>query len=528
MNPRHERRKWLVLGVLLFAAMASNAADTRPNIVLLYGDDIGYGDFSCYGATGVQTPNVDRLAREGLRFTSAYSSSATCTPSRYSMLTGEYAFRQKGTGILPGDAALIIEPGRLTLPAILRQAGYRTAAVGKWHLGLGPAGEPLNWNADIKPGPLEVGFHYSFIMAATGDRVPCVYVENHRVLGLAADDPLFVNYKEAYPGEPDGVKDRAALKMDWSHGHNNAVINGIGRIGYMKGGKAAWWKDQDMANVFTRRALDFLEREKGHPFFLYFATHDIHVPRVPDPRFVGKTAMGPRGDVIVEFDYAVGEILRKLDDLKLAENTLVVLSSDNGPVLDDGYRDGAATRVGDHRPAGPFRGGKYSRFEGGTRMPLIVRWAGKVKPGISDAIISQVDFPATFAALTGQKPDAATMPDSVNVLPALLGESKAGREQVVEHANALALRVGDWKYLPPGAVHDKLGPWVNLQVPAPGYLFNLAADPGETHDLAPANPEKVKELAARLDQIRTAGASVSSNKRGIGKAPGKRRQQQQQ
>jgi arylsulfatase A-like enzyme len=482
----------------------SAALRSRPNIVLLYGDDIGYGDFSCYGATGVTTPNVDRLAREGLRFTGGYSAAATCTPSRYALLTGEYAFRKQGTGVLPGDAALVIEPGRATLPSTLRQAGYRTAAIGKWHLGLGEAGKSLDWNGEIKPGPPEVGFDYSFIMAATGDRVPCVYIENRRVVGHVSEDPIFVNYKEAYPGEPTGTADRDRLKLDWSHGHNQAVVNGIGRIGYMKGGKAVLWKDEDMADVFTKQALGFIEREKDRPFFLYFATHDIHVPRVPHPRFAGKSSLGPRGDAIVEFDDCVGRILDKLEQLKLAPNTLVIVSSDNGPVLDDGYKDFANEKLGGHKPAGRLRAGKYSLFEGGTRVPLITRWPGRIKPGVSEALISQVDFAATLAALVGRARGSGAMPDSLNLLPALLGESSSGRDHVVEHTNRLALRVDQWKFIPPGQVRDGLGPWQQVSVPAPGFLFDLAADPGETRDTAAANPERVRQLSGRLEQIRGA------------------------
>jgi arylsulfatase A-like enzyme len=491
----------LLLVACLSTAVVAAPPEARPNIVLIYADDLGYGDVGCNGATAVKTPNVDKLAQTGLRFTSGYCTSATCTPSRYSLLTGEYAFRKRGTGVLPGDAGLIIEPGRTTLPAILKQAGYTTAAVGKWHLGLGETGK-IDWNGEIKPGPLDVGFDYSFIMAATGDRVPCVYIENRRVVGLLSEDPIAVNYKEPFPGERTGKTNRESLRMDWSAGHNMAVVNGIGRIGYMKGGKAALWQDEDMADQFTRHALDFIERSKDKPFFLYFATHDIHVPRVPNARFVGKTGMGPRGDAIAQFDWCVGEIMRKLGELKLTENTLVIFTSDNGPVLDDGYKDGANEKLGPHKPAGPYRAGKYSLFEGGTRVPFVVNWPGQVKPGVSDALVSQVDFCATFAALTGQKPDARTMADSMNVLPALLGRSRTGRDHIVEHASRIALREGNWKFIPPGKVMDRLGPWDSVTLAAPGGLYDLTNDPGETKNLAAQHPDRVRAMQAKLRAIR--------------------------
>jgi arylsulfatase A-like enzyme len=495
---------------LLCAGSLSAVAQSTepPNIVLIYADDIGYGDFGCYGAVAVKTPNVDRLAKQGLRFTSGYSSSATCTPSRYSMLTGEYAFRKRGTGVLPGDAALIIEPGRTTLPAILKRAGYTTAVVGKWHLGLGEGKEQLDWNGEIKPGPLEIGFDYSFIMAATGDRVPTVYVENRQVAGLDASDPIQVSYDQPFPGEPTGVSHRHELKLDWSHGHNHAVVNGVGRIGFMTGGKSALWSDEGMADVFTKKAGSFIEQQKDKPFFLYFATHDIHVPRVPHPRFAGQTTMGPRGDAIVEFDWCVGEILKALDRLKLTRNTLVILTSDNGPVIDDGYKDGAVEKLGSHKPAGPLRGGKYSRFEAGTRVPFVVRWPARVKPGVSEALISQVDLLASFAALADQKLAVNDAPDSLNILSTLTGKSKRGREHVVEHAGGLALRQGNWKYIEPregpkrnANTNTELGNDPNPQ------LYDLSKDPGEQNNLAAQHPDRVKAMESLLQKLRQDGRS---------------------
>jgi arylsulfatase A-like enzyme len=486
------------------AATGAPAGAAKPNILLIYADDLGYGDTGCYGATAVKTPNVDRLAKEGLRFTAGYCSSSTCTPSRYSLLTGQYAFRRRGTGVLPGDAALVVPTDRATLPLIMKQAGYATGIIGKWHLGLGTGKALLDWNAEIKPGPREVGFEYSFIMAATGDRVPCVYIENQRVVGLDPADPIEVSYGRAIPGEPTGISERDHLKMDWSAGHNMAVVNGIGRIGYMKGGKAARWKDEDMADTFTRKGVEFIERHQDKPFFLYFATHDIHVPRVPHARFVGKTTLGPRGDAIAQFDWCVGELLATLDRLKLADNTLVVLSSDNGPVLDDGYKDGAVEKLGNHQPAGPLRGGKYTIWEGGAREPFIVRWPGRVKPGVSEAIVSQVDFCASFAALTGQQLGPHDAPDSFNVLPALLGESATGREYVLEHSGRVAIRQGQWK-LVPGA-EDAAGK-EGGRGPRGVALFDLAKDLAESSNVAEEHPDIVQSLSRKLAQLREQGKS---------------------
>lgn len=501
----------LTLLVLMAALPGAPLADAqpqpdpqpRPNIVLIYVDDLGYGDTSAYGAKAIQTPQIDRLAKEGLRFRSGYASSATCTPSRFSLLTGKYAWRQQGTGVLPGNASLIIDPARLTLPAMLRKAGYHTGVVGKWHLGLGGPSGP-DWNAEVTPGPNQIGFAYSFIMAATGDRVPTVFVENGRVVGLDPADPIRVSYDAPIGDWPTGKGNPELLTTQRpSHGHDQTIVNGVSRIGYMTGGKAALWRDQDMADTFTRKAVSYIEQHQREPFFLFFATHDPHVPRVPHERFVGTSGMGPRGDAILQADWSIGQVMQTLDRLKLADNTLVIFSSDNGPVVDDGYVDQAVEKLGAHTPAGPLRGGKYSRFEAGTRVPTIVRWPSRVKPGVSDALVSQVDLFRSLAALTRQTLPAGEAPDSLDQLAAWLGEDRTGRDHVVEHAGRLALREGRWKYIEPSQGQRRS---VNTNTelandPAP-QLYDLETDLGETKNLAAAQPDRVTSMAARLAKIR--------------------------
>ncbi len=510
---RRERRAPLELKLLcvfaLLLVMAAVHASAKPNIILILADDLGYGDVGCYGATALKTPNLDRLAKQGLRFTDGHSTSATCTPSRYSLLTGEYAWRRKGTDILPGDAALIIQPGRTTLPSVLQQAGYRTGIVGKWHLGLGNG--DVNWNGEIKPGPQEIGFDDEFIMAATGDRVPCAFVENHRLTGLATNDPIRVSYQTNFPGEPTGKDNPELLTMHPSHGHDQSILNGISRIGYMTGGKAALWQDENLGDTFLGKAKEFIEKNQRAPFFLYYATHEPHVPRVPHPRFAGKSGLGPRGDVILQLDDAVGQILETLERLKLTENTLIIFSSDNGPILDDGYKDQARELNGAHRAPGPLRGNKYSAYEAGTRVPFIVRWPARVKPGVSDALVSQVDLLASLAALAGQKFDARTAPDSQNQLASLLGESPRGRTSLVEQGGPLALRDGAWKFIPP-ANGARLNPTTKTETgnaPQP-QLFNLEEDLGETNNLATAQSERVAKMAAQLEMIRKMPAAESA------------------
>ena len=475
----------------------------KPNVIFILADDIGYGDLSCYGEKTISTPNVEALAAKGVLFTDAHATAATSTPSRYSLLTGQYAWRRPDTGVAPGDAGMIIRPEQTTLADIFKSAGYATAAVGKWHLGLGDKTGTQDWNGIITPGLKDIGFDYSYIMAATGDRVPCVFVENQQVVNLDPSDPIQVSYKTPFPGEPQG-KDHpellTKLKPSVNHGHNQAIVNGISRIGYMKGGKSALWTDEYIADSITSKAVKFIEENKDQPFFLYFATNDVHVPRVPHPQFVGKSGMGARGDAILEFDWSVGEVLKTLDKLGLTENTIIVLTSDNGPVVDDGYQDRAVELLGQHRPWGPFRGGKYSNFEAGTRVPFIVKWPAKVKPRISDALVSQVDLFASFSELLNVKIENGAATDSHSYLSTFLGKERKGRDYIIEHAGALSVSTGKWKYIDPsnGPAYNKLTD-TELGNSKEPQLYKIKKDRGEKNNVAAENPDMVAKLKTYIE-----------------------------
>lgn len=498
----------VLAGLFACSAKQKNSAGDviKPNLMVIYIDDLGYGDVSCYGATNIKTPNIDNLASTGIRFTNGHSSSATCTPSRFSMLTGKYAFRQEGTGIAPGDAAMIIKPETRTLADLFSDAEYQTGVVGKWHLGLGGEGGP-DWNGFITPGPQNLGFGYSFLIPATGDRVPCVYVENGRVLGLDPTDPVQVSFKEKIGNEPTGRENPELLKIHPSHGHDNTIINGISRIGFMTGGNSARWVDEYMADAISQKALNFIEKNKDNPFFLYYSTHDIHVPRVANPRFAGLSGMGPRGDVILQMDWAVGEIMKKLESLQLTEKTIIIFTSDNGPVVDDGYKDQAVELLGEHKPAGQLRGGKYSAFNGGTRVPFIVSWPGRIKYGESDVLISQVDFMASFAKMLGLNLNENDAADSFEMLEQLLGKSTVSRDHFVQQGiSTMALIKGEWKYIVPSD-RPKINANTNTEMgtdPEP-QLYNLKEDLGETKNLAKENPEKLKEMETLFQKIKDDG-----------------------
>ena len=454
---------------------------SRPNVIVILADDLGFGDVSFYGSKTISTPNIDSLARGGVCFNNGYASSATSTPSRYALMTGMYPWRNKNAKILPGDAPLIIGEEQFTLPKMMQNAGYVTGAIGKWHLGMGNGN--VNWNDTIRPGAHEIGFDYSCIIAATNDRVPTVYVENGSVVGLDPDDPIYVDYNNNFEGEPTAIDNPEMLKMQWAHGHNNSIVNGIPRIGYMKGGQAARWVDEDMADYFVGKVKTFLQENKDTPFFLYYGLHEPHVPRAPHSRFVGSTSMGPRGDAIAEADWCVGELMKELDKLGLLENTMIIFSSDNGPVLNDGYKDGAPELAGEHSPTGGLRGGKYSLFDGGTHVPLCIYWKGKIQPVTSDALVTQIDLLASLGELVGgEYPDSL---DSRQLLPTFMGQDFTDRsELVLEAEGRLALRKGDYVMIPPYT-----GKKTNLTGNEVGNLgefglFNLKEDRAQLNNLA--------------------------------------------
>lgn len=513
MMRKYQIVKVLILNLFLFSlpSSAQESEKSRPNVIYIYADDLGYGDLSAYGATKISTPSVDRLAKEGLRFTNAHTTSGTCTPSRYALMTGQYPWRVKGTGILPGDANLIIPTEHATLPSVFRKAGYKTGAVGKWHLGLGEQGQKINWNAPITKGPDAVGFDYSFIFPATSDRVPTVFIENENIVGLQASDPIEVDYKQKTGTEPTGLENPELLKLKASpnHGHNNTIVNGIGRIGYMSGGKQARWTDEEVAHVFVDRAENFIEEHRKEPFFLYFSLNDIHVPRMPSTEFKGKSGLGLRGDAILQLDWTVGRILKKLEVLGLDKNTLVIFTSDNGPVLDDGYDDGAVTQLNGHNQLGVLRGGKGSAFEGGTRVPFLVRWPGQVKPNsVSNALVCQIDLIASFTGFFGQQLQEKDAVDSQDLFNTFLGKSSIERQILVQQGGAFSLVKGDWKYIEPSQ-GQKVAALTNVETgnDTEVQLYDLKNDIGEKNNLAVSHPEIVKELSGLLAKIRQDGRS---------------------
>ncbi|MDG1652108.1 MAG: arylsulfatase [Flavobacteriaceae bacterium] len=480
-----------------FFSCETKESKTLPNIIIIYADDLGYGDVSSYGVGKLQTPNIDKIANKGTRFTNGYSSSATCSPSRYALMTGTYPWRNKRAKILTG-ANLIIDTLEMTLPKMLKGEGYQTGIVGKWHLGLGDS--KIDYNQRISPGPNEVGFDFSFIMPDTQDRVPTVYLENGSLLNLDLNDPIDVSFEKNFEGEPTGKDNPELLSMMWHHGHNGSIVNGVPRIGFMKGGEQAKWSDIDMADEFLNQAKKYVDTVKENPFFLFYTLQQPHVPRTPHPRFEGTSGMGPRGDAIVEADWCIGELYKHLKKSNLLENTILILSSDNGPVLNDGYYDDAVEKLGNHTPSGILRGGKYSLFEAGTRVPFITYWKGNIKPQVSDQMVSQIDFLNSIASLVGSE---IRSNDGVDLADVLFENKGKGRsELVLEAQTKTAFRKDNWVLIPPYPGPSKsINVNIELGNAAAYQLFNLENDLSQQNNLAESESEKLNEMISRYQSI---------------------------
>lgn len=498
---------FLVLSLLIL----HSRAETPPNVVVIFADDLGYGDTSCYGSTKVRTPNIDQLAREGRRFTDAHAASAVCTPSRYCLLTGEYAFRRDHWAPVFLKVGLIVDPEQTTVADVMKRSGFNTACIGKWHLGFGD--ETPNWNGDLKPGPLELGFDYYFGMPVVNSHPPFVYVENHRVVGLDPDDPFVYDEVAETPIHLE--------KM------------GINQIGGAKAAHALY-NDNYVGTTLAGKAVSWIKENKDDPFFLYFATTNIHHPFTPHPRFQGTSEAGRYGDFIHELDWIVGEVTRTLEEEGLAENTLIIFTSDNGGMINLGGQN--AWKLG-HNQNGDLLGFKFDAWEGGHRVPFIARWPGKIPAGsVSNQLISNVDLLATLAALTDTDLQKGEGPDSFNILPALTGEPKKPiRSHLVLAAfrkTHLSLRDGDWMYIPARAGGGFSSPELGTH-PFGGFaaldfagevnsdmengkikpdapkeqLYNLRSDLRQSTNVIRDYPEIAEAMRRRLEEIRASNGT---------------------
>jgi arylsulfatase A-like enzyme len=506
----HKRRAYVttagrVLCAILLSCCSINAVEAKvegPNIVLIFADDLGYGDLGCYGATKVKTPNIDRLAEQGRMFTDAHSASAVCTPSRYALLTGEFPVRKNLYPPVFLRTGLVIDTKQQTIGTVMKDAGYATACIGKWHLGFGKS-RP-DWNGELKPGPLELGFDYYFGVPVVNSHPPFVYVENHRVVGLLPEDPFVFNKKARTREFPEKMGLTQIGGADASH---------------------ALYDDEQVGTTLAGKAVNWIKKQKGKPFFLYLATTNIHHPFTPHPRFKGTSECGRYGDFIHELDWIVGEIMKALGEHGVADNTLLIFTSDNGGMLNQGGQD--AWSAG-HALNGKLLGFKFDAWEGGHRVPFIARWPGKIPAGSkSDQLICNVDMIATFATLTGNKLQEGQGQDSVNILRAMTGDpQKPIRDHLLLAARQpshLAVRKGTWMYIgarggggfntPAKGAHsfggagaftftkrrnsDILNGRIKKDAP-PGQLYDLTTDLYQTKNVYRDHPEVVKELKALL------------------------------
>ncbi|MDQ8208253.1 sulfatase-like hydrolase/transferase [Coraliomargarita sp. SDUM461003] len=493
----------LFLNLLCLVSLLQ-AANT-PNVVLIFADDLGYGDLSCYGATKIQTPHIDQLAEEGRKFSDAHSSSAVCTPSRYGLLTGQYPFRAndgkgiwKPTGL---ESPLLIDPDMLTIADVFKRQGYDTAAFGKWHLGF-KTGEN-DWQEPLRPGPQDLGFDYYFGMPVVNSAPPYAYVENDHFYGSDPDDPL-INVGRQGPGA------HPLSKLPKAAGHRTP--------NFYKGQTKAYelFDDYEVGTKLAEKAADWIESRDEKPFFVYFAATQVHHPFTPAERFQGTSQAGLYGDFAHELDWIVGELRESLEAIGEADNTLIIFTSDNGGMFNTGGK--AAARLG-HKINGDLLGSKFGVWEGGHRVPFIAWWPGKIEAGSeSDQLLSNVDLLATFAAITGRELSADEQQDSINLLPALIGEPEQPlRTEMVVTPNQpshMALRKGKWMYIPArgdggfatNIAATRLAGTPNSDIKnrkikksAPrAQLYDLEADVNQTTNVYSQYPEVVKQMTDEL------------------------------
>ena len=502
--------KHLLLSTVFAATAIAHGNQKPPNVILIFADDLGYGDVGCYGATKVRTPNIDKLAAEGRRFTDAHSASAVCTPSRYGLLTGEYPMRafdgQGSWGPLTTNHELIIDPDSTTIGDIFQQAGYTTSCFGKWHLGWGDQ-EECDWKMPLTSGPNDVGFDYYWGLPNVNSGSPYVLVENNMIVGYEESDPLVYGKRPSSPTDkfPPEASKKGANKFG----------------GALKAHSI--YKDEAMGAMMVEKSTQWMEENKEKPFFMYFATTHIHHPFTPAERFKGTSEIGLYGDYIHELDWMVGQLTSKLEELGLSENTLVLFSSDNGGMMNLGGR--IAARAG-HKLNGDLLGFKFGSWEGGHRVPFIAKWPGKIPAGSeSSQLLSMVDMYATVAALTGQQVSTEGK-DSLNMLPALTGEpsSPLRTELLSPGRKMVAYRSGKWLYLPkqgsggfggskepqhgwggPAAVALVGGENSDIKdgmfIPgAPKHqLYNMEEDPNQTQNLVTEHPEVAAKMQQELD-----------------------------
>mgnify|MGYP001163582069 FL=1 len=521
-----EKNKHKIFGllILLFFWSCSDTKDNHsPNIIIIYADDLGYGDLGCYGATMVSTPNIDKLAKEGKMFMDAHSPSAVCTPSRYSLLTGEYAWRINQWGPLRYDMPLIIDTTRFTLPKLLKQNGYATASIGKWHLGFGS--DTTDWNKTLNPGPLEIGFDYYFGVPLVNSHAPFVYVENHQVVGLDKKDPFILRnhmgkdvYEHELPPSPVQKFPEKGGMERWA--------------GAIKAHE--FYRDEFIGTTLKNKSVewvkDHVEKNGKEPFFLLLSTTNIHHPFTPHPRFNGTSKAGRYGNFIHELDWIVGELLSEIEKLKIEENTIVIFTSDNGGMLNLGGRD--AWDAG-HKINGNLLGFKFGAWEGGHRVPFIIRWPNQIKAGSqSNQLLSQIDLFATIAALLNTPISEKDAPDSFNMLRSILGDPK---EPLRDHAifapakkTHLTIRKGKWVYIGaqgsggfgglyggPGAVaytkqkNSDIADDGTFHFNAPkSQLYDLSADPYQTTNVVNNYPDIAEELSGLLEYYKSSNRSV--------------------